>query len=271
MSNPRNHHYVSRCHQKEFFNDLTGKIYLYDKEKKNYYYKKSTKNLFSYNDLNTKITNEQIDYISIEKEFKILFEDRFKSNLNIVESCVVDKQASAQLYSALGALTLIGFLGEARHPYYKKEIDQAVDSILNRIYPNISKDNTLPFDNDISPISVGLKILASFEPIDFQIVFIESSDHFLLPDTSCSQQRGQLSKGLSYHLQEIIEVSIPLSDKLFIRVTPQFLHRQKTGILSISKDESSTIDQINTELFHFYKKAVACKDESYIKYIVEKI
>lgn len=101
MSKPKNHHYVSQCHQKEFFDDNTGQIFLYDKELDNHYSKQSTKHLFSEDHLNSKLTKNGIDQESLEKELKILFEDDFHKHVNQVKIFLVKQDDMQVTYESL--------------------------------------------------------------------------------------------------------------------------------------------------------------------------
>lgn len=282
MSSPKNHHYVSQCHQKEFFNDEVGLIYLYDKELDNYYYKSSTKRLFSKDHLNTKERNGELDQVTLEKELKILTEDNFIKNVSKVKQFLNDQNELQQTYEALFCLTILGILGEFRHPQFKESLDETMlkfeSDYFLRIY-NFDKEKVKKYlknkqktshSNILSYISIAFQILEKMEPLDFMIYSIKSNDHFLLPDTSCFQLRGQLKNYPNPFVQEIIQVGIPLTDKLFILATPQSLKTELHGIQFINDDDSNLVYKINKDLYMFAKKAVACKDEDYLKNIIEK-
>ena len=79
MSTPINHHHVSQCHSRLFFNEQDKKIYYYDKELDKFDYKLTTKSLFSENYANTKLENDEFDHKSVEDELNQYFEKDFES------------------------------------------------------------------------------------------------------------------------------------------------------------------------------------------------
>ena len=124
MSTPKNHHYVSQCHQKEFFNDSTGLIYVYDKELNNHYSKQTSKSLFSEDQLNTRESNGNLDQSTLETELKLLFEDEFSIHTRQVEGFLKSQDEMQKSYESMCWLTMLGILGEIRHPYFKKNLDK---------------------------------------------------------------------------------------------------------------------------------------------------
>lgn len=282
MSVPKNHHYVSQCHQREFFNTETGRIYLYDKKRDNFYNKQSTKRLFSEDYLNTKTTNGRIDHRTLEYELKALFEDDFAVHVKKVKSFIQSKEDMQGGYEALCWLMLLGILGELRHPDFKYSLDKAMTALeldvlsvatgltKEEIAEYIIKKRKTPYGNELSYITTALRILERMEPLDFVIYSIESNDHFLLPDTSSIQRRGQLKNYPNQLVKEIIQVGIPVTDKIFILGTPKILQTDLHGIHYIRDDNSGMVFDINKNLFDFAKKAVACRDEAFLRRTIGK-
>jgi len=279
MNVPINHHYVSRSHQSQFFNDSTGRIYLYDKEWDNFYHRTTTKSVFSEDHLNTRFTNGEFDQKTLEFELQRMLEDDFNNHVAQVKKFVNTRQDQDETCESLYWLTLYGIVGEMRHPIFKRQIDETLDHTEFELLVKhfgvdeptamsyIESKKVTPYHNNISYIEVALKIIEKLDPIEFEIYVIESSDHFLLPDTSCWQLRGQLNYYPNNFIKEIIQIGLPISDKIFVLVTPQSrnIESHSISVMWIDEDESPTVDQINRDLFSFSKKAVACKDESYLK------
>jgi hypothetical protein len=258
MSIPVNHHYVSQCHQKEFFNLSTGLIYLYDKELENHYSRTSSKHLFSEDNSNTKEENGIIDRTTLEMELKILFEDEYSKHVRTIEEFVISQHDKDTTYQSLCWLTLLGIIGEMRHPKFKSEIDNTVWKMQSDIigkYYDFSKEEILqvlekkqktPYSNRLSYLDAAFKILEKLEPLDFLIVSIESNDNFILPDTSCFQRRGQLRQYPNPYISEIIQVGVPLTDKLYILASPQSLKSEMSGIKFERNDHSKLVYGIKT-------------------------
>lgn len=129
MSVPKSHHYVSQCHQREFFTKEIGRIYLYDKNRDNFYSKQSTKRLFSEDYLNTKTTNGRYDHLTLEYELKALFEDDFAVHIKKVRSFIQSQEDMQGSYEALCWLMLLGILGELRHPDFKYSLDKTMTAV----------------------------------------------------------------------------------------------------------------------------------------------
>lgn len=283
MSIPVNHHYVSQCQQEEFFNNSTRLIYVYDKELDNHYSKKSSKRLFSEDHANTREKNGIVDQATLEYELKILVEDEYPKHVRQVEKFVISQEEKDITYESLCWLTMLGILGEIRHPQYKKEIDEIVfkmESDIIRRYYNFTEEQTLkaikekqktPYSNLLSYMDVALKRLEKLEPLDFFIVSIESNDHFILPDTSCFQLRGQLRYYPNPYIQDIIQVGVPLTDKLYILATPQSLGSGMHGIKYERESNSELVYEINKDLYLFSRKAIACSDETFLKSFIDRV
>lgn len=83
------------------------------------------------------------------------------------------------------------------------------------------------------------------------------------------QRRGQLKNYPNQLVKEIIQVGILVTDKIFILGTPKIttdLH----GIHYIRDDNSGMVFDINKNLFDFAKRAVACRDEAFLRRTIGK-
>jgi hypothetical protein len=281
VSIPKNHHYVSQCHQREFFNKETGYIYVYDKEKKNFYRKETTKTLFSKDYLNSKENSGDLDHITLERELKILFEDDFDKFVNLVKAFVVEPINLPEMYEILGRFTLMGTLGQLRNPLFKKqltELTRRMETDVLNMSTGFDKDMIstfltaklkTPYDNRIGYIDTALRILERMEPMEYELFSIESDVHFILPDTSCYQVRGQLRPYPNTPIQEITRIGMPLTDKIFLLASSSLLKGNRNGIQSILEEHAALAMEININLFHFAYTAVACKDENYLRTVVE--
>jgi hypothetical protein len=87
MSIPINHHHVSQCQSKKFFNKADKKIYILDRETLEITWKESTKTLFSEKDSNTRtIDGVTIDRETLEKDLSLTFEDHYPRHVAILEA-----------------------------------------------------------------------------------------------------------------------------------------------------------------------------------------
>jgi len=140
-----------------------------------------------------------------------------------------------------------------------------------KVKDHLRNKQVTPYNNILSYVQAALRILEKLEPLDFFIVAIESNDLFILPDTSSFQLRGQLRKYPNPYINEIIQVGIPITKKLYILATPQILKSEMHGILYEKEDNSDLVFQINKDLFSFSRKAIACSSEKYLKKFIDNI
>lgn len=273
INNKANHHYVSRCHLKQFTND-DGIIFIYDKEKSNYYSKKSTKRLFSEHYLNSKEIKGEIDNDVLEDELNDLIENNFNQNLHVANQFLVSQTADDTLYEALNWLALVGIVGELRHPKWKQQEDKLIEKVENDLLSGMSgyvkKPKLTKYQNINSYYEMAIGILDRMEELKFQIVQIVDDNEFVIPDTSCFQVRGQLKKYFSPDLKEIMQIGLPLTKKLFINCSSHLCAKNISHIQILNSPSQSVIDKINSNLISFAYKGVACSNLDYLKNLIDK-
>lgn len=271
MSNPVNHHYVSECHLKEFFNTQQRKIHLYDKQLSNFYWKPGTKKIFSLDNLNTRATEKGVDQTSMELELRVLFEENFSKHINSIKKLYHEHSSIAQVYDDLNFLALMALVGEYRNPHYKKGIDDTMQSIdehfrgLGGIVLEKPNHKEVLFSNLRGYIDVALKMLEKMDPITFAIVEIKSNDHFIVPDTSGFLVRENFDTG------KVMQFGLPVSDKLFILGRSVAMGHYPTTLVEIHDDESSLAFKINSDLVNYAYKTVACKDDGFLRRTISKM
>lgn len=258
MEAPVNHHYVSQCHLKEFFNRKEGQIYLYDKQLNNHYQKSGTKRIFSEKDLNTKLFGDKIDRHTMEIELQVLFEDDFAKHLAAVIQFHDDQQAIEKAYWEMNHLALMALVGEYRNPAYKSGLDNALDSLKSHITGSPEPEPKLKYQNTRGYLDVADLLLKDMDPITFAIVSIKSNDHFILPDTSAFLARQNLDTG------HIMQFGLPISDKLFLLGRSKRMGHYPTTLVTIPDDDSEIVFRINSDLVNYAYKTVACKDKLFL-------
>ncbi len=115
MSIPKNHHHVSQCHIRKFFNNSEKKIYLYDKWEDRYFWSKTTKTIFSEKFSNSKIHNGRVNHEILEKELKV-FEDDFEKITTLIKYvCENPLKPHGENIELMYRLALFGLIGEMRN------------------------------------------------------------------------------------------------------------------------------------------------------------
>jgi hypothetical protein len=260
-----NHHYVSECHLKEFFNSEEGQIYLFDKQLNNFYQKPGTKKIFSEKDLNTKLLGDKVDRQSMEIELQVLFEDDFAKHLAAVMQFHVDHNAIEKVYEDMNYLALMALVGEYRNPAYKSRLDQAMDSPKIHVTGANEPDPKLKYQNTKGYLDVAHILLKDMDPITFAIVSINSNDHFIVPDTSGFLARQNLDIG------HVMQFGLPISDKLFLLGRSTRMGKYPTTSVTIDHEESEIVFRINSDLVNYAYKTVACKDKVFLKKTINKM
>jgi len=235
MSTPLNHHFVSECHSRQFFNEEEKRIYCYDKTQDRFYSKITTKSLFSEYYSNTRVQNGELDHSSLEEELNRVFETDFTKHLANILQLVSDPASNDETkLESLYHMATFALIGDIRSPYHKDKADQLVDTMFkdisgkvkgygddikaNAILKSIEKDPSLKHSNLLNYTDVAIRRLQRMGDLDFKIVSITSLDCFLLPDTGSYQQRERINNYTNPYIQEIAIVGIPLTDKIYIDV-----------------------------------------------------
>jgi hypothetical protein len=265
MEEPINHHFVSECHLKEFFNNEDRQIYLFDKQLSNYYQRSGTKRIFSEKDLNTRLFGDKIDSQTMEIELKVLFEDDFSKHLASIIQFHQDQKEIAKIYEDMNYLALMALIGEYRNPEYKSGLDQAMNDLKKHFTGIDIPDPKLKYQNTKGYIDVGYLLLKDMDPITFALVSIESNDHFIVPDTSGFLVREHLDIG------HVMQFGLPVSDKLFLLGRSTRMGKYPTTLVSIKEDSSELVFRINSDLINYAYKTVACKDQLFLQKTIDKM
>ena len=206
MSIPKNHHYVSQCHIRNFFNNSENKIYLYDKKINNFFASQSTKSIFSEEFSNSTLYHGKVNHKILEDELRINFENDFHKITDEIKKicsnpCVANEEQIELLYQ----LSLYGLIGEMRNPQNKKRNDDELLSVFNRLKqnaaPNVLKQldslftrtAQTKYSNVLAYTETAIGFLKRMGELDFTIYFIKSSDLFLLPDTTSFHIREKIN------------------------------------------------------------------------------
>ena len=135
-----NHHYVSQCLIKNFFNQSEKRSYLYDKKHDNYFYKEGTKRIFSANNLNITLEDNKISE-KLEKDLCKYFEKDFTLHYNNVVSSL--ENFEVDIKRSIEYLGRMGVIGEVRNKDYKRQTDKEIYEVFkgfqNHSTPELKK------------------------------------------------------------------------------------------------------------------------------------
>ena len=285
MSTPINHHYVSQCHSRYFFNEIEKLIYCYDKQLDNYYSKSTIKSLFSEDLSNTKFENNKIDNQTLEDQLNEYFEKDFPGHSNnIIELANDPSKNNESKLESLYYIACYALIADVRFPFHKKGIDELYNSLMREtaykvrllgdetqaafIEKSLGNDKT-KYSNVVNYTTIAASRLQKMGDLDFNLFTIKSTDKFILPDIGCLLTRERINNYFNPHLKEVAIFGIPLTDKIFLFGCSKKLGDTSSGITTINDGNSEIVANINTQLFESALKTVATSDEKQLKRIVQ--
>jgi len=284
MSIPRNHHYVSQVHLKQFFNEQENLIYVYDKQRENYFSKKTTKSLFSEKDLNTRYIDENKDFESLENDLNNFFEKDFNENLNIVNKLVESSDMTQKANNALYYFAKYGVVGDLRTPRHKKAMDDTIWESMSKLIPMCTPElkeeleemfayrKEVKYSNVLEYSEISEKILKLMGGLIFKIIIPKNeSDFFVVPDCSSITMRDKINEYFNPDIKEIAYIGIPISSKMYIHFFSEKLFKDNKPISDVVYEDTCVIDKINKASFDVCQSKIACENELYLKKFIRKI
>lgn len=284
MSIPRNHHYVSQIHLKQFFNEEKDSIYVYDKIKRNHYIKQTTKSLFSEKDLNTRYFEENKDFKHLEDDLNEFFEKDFSENLSIVKGIFGKSELDRKENYALYCFARYGVIGDMRTPRHKKAMDDALWESLGKLMPNCTPElknemeeafayrKEVKYSNLLEYSEISEKILETMGGLIFKIIVPKNeSDYFVVPDCSSITIRDKINTYFNPDIKEVAYIGIPLTSKMYIHFFSEKLFKENAPSSEIKFEETDIINKLNKASFDVCESKIACENEDYLKKFIEDI
>ena len=283
MSIPRNHHFVSQIHIKNFFNKELNEIYIYDKVLNNHYSKKTTKSLFSEKDLNTKVKNKKKDFETLEKDLNSCFEKDFKFNTEIIQNFILNVKYSEKVNNALYYFAKYGAIAEVRNPRFKQSAEDSLTKLFDTLLPNCTPElekqikNSFNYRNDVKYMNAvkysnfANDIIELMGDLVFRIEIPENeNDFFLLPDFCAANVRDKINKYFNPDVKETAYIGLPLTSKIYIHFYSSKIKNIEivSDIILIDKEKVSNLNKINLE---YCESKVACENENYLTEIINNV
>jgi hypothetical protein len=277
MSTPKNHHYVSQRHIKNFFNKERRQIFYYDKELDRFGSKLTTKSIFSEDFSNSRVIDGEVDHKALEDDLNIHFENDFERNYLAVKAIIANPNLFSVHQAALESLTKLAIASILRHPSDKANFDNQInDQLMEKVYPDATPELKAWLDNmfdDLSKVkysnAVGYSEISDgvfdlMGRISYTIIEIDTFDYFLLPDRYAITHRVMENPESSLN-HVVALVGIPLSSKIFLTTASERLGLEKGNrVLKISDNKRDIIKKINDELYEGTVKTIACESEDYL-------
>jgi len=283
MSIPRNHHFVSQVHIKNFFNSENGKIFVYDKLLDNYYFKTSTKSVFSEKDLNSKFENGDLDHFSLEKDLNEHFEKDFTEHLEIVQNFLTELNLTSEVNESLIYFAKYGIIGEIRNPRYKRDLEETVHDAFSKIYEISTDELKKEFDevfaykkevkyiNSVQYSKFANEIIKLMGNLIFKIEIPKNdNDYFLLPDFCAANRREKINTYFNPDIKEIAYIGLPLTSKIYIHFYSSKIEKIKpnSGIFELDRLRVNELNKMN---YDYCESKVACENEEYLKYFITNV
>ncbi|KQS89214.1 DUF4238 domain-containing protein [Chryseobacterium sp. Leaf394] len=283
MSIPKNHHYISQVHIKNFFNNEKKEIYLYDKQKENHFAKKTTKSIFSEKNLNTKLKNKDYDYSSVEQQLNDHFERDFASSFEIVSQFINDKIRTVEFDNAIIYFAKYAVISELRTPFRKRNTDEAIykglsiikdmgdDKLKKNFEDYFSFNDERKYSNAVNYIDFSQKVLKSMGEIFFVIETPQNeNDFYFLPDFGAATTRAKINSYFNPDVKEIAYIGIPISSKIYIHFYSSKLNK-KINHSRLAIVDSEIVFRLNKMNFDYSNQIIACESKGYIEEFIKTI
>ena len=284
MSIPKNHHYVSQVHLRNFFNVDIGEIYIYDKSRKNFYSKKSTKNVFSEKFSNSRYLEGKLDHKSLEDDLNENFEKDFSFHYEIIKSFIQNRIFSTEVQNALVYIAKYGIIADFRTPRYKQNFEEnfftAFEQISQSAIPELKKEidemfeyrDQVQYMNVVDYSNIANKILDLMGNLLFSLqIPKDDKDYFLIPDIAGATAREKINEYFNPDVKEIAYIGIPLSSKVYIHYYSDKLFKNKempsSNIVYINSEQVNIINKNNYE---YSQSKVACENEAFLRNFIHR-
>lgn len=285
MSIPRNHHFVSQCQIKNFYNFDLNKIFLYDKKLKNLFSNETTKSVFSEKDSNSTIENGTVDHESLEKELSQNFENDFSKHYNVIKSLLGSNQANLKkIYDSVVQLAKYGIAGYLRHPIDKKNTDNAIfkpifEELMPIAAPDLKRDlqqlkeelGRVKYSNLTSYKDFAESVLEKMGDIRFDILQLTNEDYFLIGDKPSFVQRKKINEYFNPNIEEIAIIDIPLSSKILLKIESRKLSNMPNRFIELNDNDRKFIFDVNYAILMSSFKQVGCENMEYLSNFIEKL
>ena len=209
-----------------------------------------------------------------------IFEDKFPSAVELIRKTKETKSISPECYLALTDIALFGIIGNLRLPAAKKSMDNLYDELSDNLYNHMTanlkksfEDATefkkyVKYSNLLSYSDTALRIYEKMGGLNFTIWHIQSDDCLLLPDCTAFTIRRKINNYYNPNIEEIAEIGIPVTDKIFVHALSKKLDKKKSYIAFVDKNHDKSVFDINYNLFHFAHNTLATSSLDFLNYIV---
>lgn len=275
---PNNHHYVSQCLLKKFFNISNTKTFIYDKGKNNYFYRQGTKKLLSEDFLNTTLDENQLSN-KLEHDLDKYFEKGFNSHYENVLKFL--NKPEINIKNSIEYLIRLGIIGEIRNKEYKKETDNTIIGIFKmlskhaapelkqNIENGLSALDKLEYKTSVDFVNFANKVLLAIGEWKFSIFYVEKDLFFLLPDCTSIINRHRINDYFNPEAIDIAEIGMPIDNHTYIRLNST---KVKDGInRELIKLNKKELLDINRFAYIRARKQIVCGDMDFLKDTVNKI
>jgi len=282
MSTPINHHYVSQCQLRAFFNENEGKIHVYDKQLDNLFFKRTTKSIFSEPKLNSTVIAGEVNHIVVEDDLRFYLEDSYTKNLNVIETYAITVSEDEDGFiAALLEMARLGVIGEMRHPSHKKRVDDqvygvfemfaplAADKLKKEIEDALEERKKTKYSNSLRYAQMSGEILKKMGEINFTTIYISNNtDYFILSDCSSTTFRAKINEYFNPDIKDIAMVFMPISSKIAIIGVANNLDDHPGSIKYYTERDRAALEMFNHMTLANSKKMVACEDGEYLRAFV---
>jgi len=278
MSDSVNHHYVSECLIKNFYNAQEGKIFLFDKQRTNHFSRPGTKKIFSHPYDNTSLMNGKVSN-HIEEELNTYFENDFPRHYQNILA-FVEGDHGRDILGSVEYVAQMGLIGDLRNTVTKNDMEMDVFGAFDHIFSNATgelgsewrnvKDNYREFKllTRQSYLDYAVDLFSRMGRWNFYLLTSPPGHFFFLSDSTGYIRKGRLNEYFNPDALDTVEIGMPLNSHLFLLVNPEKYRKYDSMLRPAS---AKTCRTINDQLFKFSKKWVACQDKAFLKSYTDQL
>ncbi len=276
---------------------MNNSFFVYDKQKEKHYTQKSSRRIFSENDLNTIIDKEgNINQEEVENVLNLNFEQDFPIHYEKINNLLQDNDdsylskisESGELEASLTYLLRHGIIGIFRNPIEISTTNDTIFAMFETIGKNATnelKKEILTLNDYYKPVKnkfyINFKklcdgIIENMGECVFSIFIAPLDDFFILPDSTSFHERANLIDDVVYNGQilsspsmSVVRVGYPINSRIFIMIESKKISLNKTNRLI--HIDSSIVLTINKILYSAANSKIICKSEVYLKSLITSL
>lgn len=171
-------------------------------------------------------------------------------------------------------------IGDMRNTHTKAGMDKAIFETFEKIFdhatPELSaqweaaKKDRIGFKmrTNSSYLEIAEQMFERMGNWNFCLIASPPEHYFLLSDCTGYIIKGRINEYFNPDALDTVEIGIPLNGHLFLVINAERFRKYENRFITA---DYSTCERINSNLFRFSKKWIACENESFLKVFITNL